>query len=286
MMRTVSETLLLLVSITVSILPAFVTSEQTCVTPRTPCDWPNCPRGDPGWRHEDVKFTINRGDVEDSLMLDWANTVLYPNLVKGIFVGSKYYGRPQNPLKHIVKGPICQRDRLDIKLAYNVRDDRGIDLCYKSEITIDPHPSEYFAQDKEVPMKKVELSEDTYRVEWLEGMFIPRRYESCVTSGFDGQQFMVPEERVYFTKIPFCGKTKLDYKFFRNSRHMITKILWAECDRPQPERETVDVGGGMGSSGTGVDGTVRNIGILVIVLTVFGALVGGGLYVKQKWKLF
>jgi len=274
-MMTVSETSLLVFSITVS-LPSFVTSEQTCVTPSIPCDWPNCPQGDPGWRHEDVKVTINRGEVEDSLTLDWANTVLYPNLVTGIFVDSTYYPRPQNPLKFTVNGPICNRDSFHIRLTYNVRDDRGIDLCYETGAEFDPYLNETFVLDKEVTMKKVELSEDTYRVEWLEGMFRPRRYEKCVVNGYDGQQFMDPSQRVYFTKIPFCSQTELEYSFYKrstNNRYKMTKVLRADCDKPLAER---DNGGGMGS-GMGVG--MGTIGIIVL-----GAVIGGVLYaVRQKW---
>jgi len=254
--------------------PSFVTSEQTCVTPTVPCDWPNCPQGDPGWRHEKVDVTIDRGELEDTIILEWAHTVLYPNLITGIFVDSTYYRRPQSPLKIRKEGPVCTRKRFDIKLAYNVRDSRGIDLCYSTKVEIDPHPNEYMLVDKEVPMTKVKLSEDTYRVQWLNDMFHPQRYEKCLTSGSDGQNFMEPSQRVYFTKIPFCSQVELDYKFFRRSRHKVTKILKADCNRTQEELDSLS-----GMSGTGShrwDGMLDAIYILLIIITVLVSVAAAG----------
>jgi len=261
----VSQTFLLVFSITVTSHLSFVTSEQTCVTPTNPCDWPDCPQGDPGWRHKKVDVTIDRGELEDTIILDWANTVLYPNLITGIFVDKTYYRQPQNPLKITTKGPLCKWEWYDIKLAYNVRDDRGTDLCYSTKIEIDSHPNEYMLVDKEVPMKKVELSEDTYRVEWLKDMFHPQRYESCA-SGWDGQNFMNLPKRVYYTKIPFCSQVELDYKFFQRRRHTVTKILKADCNKTQEELDS--------SRRTGWDGTVGSIGIYVFI--IISVLITGG----------
>jgi len=231
-----------------------------------------------------VDVTIDRGELEDTIILDWAHTVLYPNLITGIFVDSTYYRRPQSPLKITKEGPVCTREWFDIKLAYNVRDSRGIDLCYSTDVEIDPHPNEYMLVDKEVPIKKVELSEDTYRVEWLKDMFQPRRYVNCVTSGqmMGGESFMEPSQSVYFTKIPYCSQTELDYKFFRNSRHKVTKILKADCNRTQEELDSL-----AGMSGTGShrwDGILDAIYILLIIITVLVSVAAAGYKIWNHYR--
>jgi len=246
---TFSQTFLLVFFITVTSHPSFVTSEQTCVTPTIPCDWPNCPQGDPGWKYTKVKVTaVDRGELEDTIILDWAHTVLYPNLITGIFVGSTYYPRPQNPLNHTTKEPLCHRRVYGIKLAYNVRDDQGINLCYSTDIEIKSHPKEYMLVDKEVSMKKVELSEDTYRVDWLNDMFHPPRYQKCLTGGYwsvrsggsyDGG-LMEPSQRVYLIKIPFCNQIVLDYRFHisKGNTPTVTKTQMADCDKTQEELDS------------------------------------------------
>jgi len=277
---TVSQTFLLVSFVIVMSNPSFVTSEQTCVTPTNPCDWPNCPQGDPGWRHEKVDVTIDRGELEDTIILDWAHTVLYPNLITGIFVDSTYYRRPQSPLKITKEGPVCTRKWFDIKLAYNVKDNRGIDLCYSTDIEIDPHPNEYMLVDKEVPMKKVKLSEDTYRVDWLKDMFQPRRYVNCLSSGqMMDEPFMEPSQSIYFTRIPYCSQTELDYKFYKGSRKLVTKILKADCNRTQEELA--------GMSGTGShrwDGMLVAICILVIMITVLVSVVFAGFKIWNHYR--
>jgi len=273
---TVSQTFLLVSFVIVMSNPSFVTSEQTCVTPTNPCDWPNCPQGDPGWRHEKVDVTIDRGELEDTIILDWAHTVLYPNLITGIFVGSTYYPRPQNPLNHTTKEPLCHRRVYGIKLAYNVRDDQGINLCYSTDIEIKSHPKEYMLVDKEVSMKKVELSEDTYRVDWLNDMFHPPRYQKCLTGGYwsvrsDGSYdggLMEPSQRVYLIKIPFCSQVGLDYKFHihKGNTPTVTYTLRADCDKTQEELDSL-------KTDSEWNGTGLSSGIYVII--IFGVLATG-----------
>jgi len=274
---TFSQTFLLVFFITVTSHPSFVTSEQTCVTPTIPCDWPNCPQGDPGWKYTKVKVTaVDRGELEDTIILDWAHTVLYPNLITGIFVGSTYYPRPQNPLNHTTKEPLCHRRVYGIKLAYNVRDDQGINLCYSTDIEIKSHPKEYMLVDKEVSMKKVELSEDTYRVDWLKDMFHPPRYQKCLTGGYwsvdsggsyDGG-LMEPSQRVYLIKIPFCSQVGLDYKFHihKGNTPTVTYTLRADCDKTQEELDSL-------KTDSEWNGTGLSSGIYVII--IFGVLATG-----------
>jgi len=253
------------------------------VTPTNPCDWPNCPQGDPGWKYKKVKVTaVDRGELEDTIILDWAHTVLYPNLITGIFVGQTYYPQPQNPLNHTEKEPLCHKTGYRIKLAYNVKNDQGINLCYSTDLYIESHPKEYMVEDKEVPVKKVELSEDTYRVEWLKDMFHPQRYKQCLTGGDDGQQYLEPSQKIFLTKIPFCSQICLNYRFLihKGNAPVVTKILKADCDKIQEE---MDCFGNIKTESNGTGGSTGIFYVIFVILFLAMGVAAGFKFMNQHY---
>lgn len=218
-----------------------------------------------------AEATLTRGEEEDTILLDWATTVLHPNLVTGIFIGRTYYPHPSSPIQITIAEPVCTVISYTIKLVYNGQDSQGRSLCYPTKAEIpDPYPKEFFKMDQEVSMEKAELSPNTYRVEWLKDMFHPPRYEACLSSGQYGGEIMRKDTKMYFIEIPFCSSVELDYKFFHGLRRTATKTLKADCDH--------DIDDSEGGGGIGVGSMIP----ILVCVSVLASAVG---YVVKRRQL-
>lgn len=222
-----------------------------------------------------MKATINRGEDEDTILLDWTNTVLHPNFVTGIFVrkGREYthYPHPSNPIKFTIRGPSCNGINYSIKVAYNVTDHQGRNLCYATEAKIpNPDPKE-FMTDMDVPVEKEELSENTYRVERLpKDLFKPKRYEDCLTYG----PWQAAGNKFYFVEIPFCSQIEVNYRFDQvMTRKNVKKTLYADCDHVRTTEASTDSASGSGWF----------IGFMYF-FAALAVVVSSGLYVWKNWE--
>lgn len=215
-----------------------------------------------------MEGTLTRGEYNDTITLDWAPTVLHPNFITGIHVGSTYYPHPQSPLKITKTEPICKKISFQVKLAYGVTDGQGGNLCYSKMVEIPVgEPEEFFAMDREVSYERVQLSPNTYRVDWLKNMFRLPRYLECLYTAWDGNNLYWPKTKIFFVEMANCTETQLEYKFFKRfQRRSVFKTLKADCDETQ---SSTNGGGGYVVGG-------------LLVFGVIAGILGGGVYVWRK----